>query len=449
MTSEHVLETSAEVNGQGAFHRGFRLFLLVALALLMPVCRVFLLEDREVNFSLADPILLAGAVYLAFRFLRQGVRTPMLALFVLNLATLVLSGLVNIESTLHSRGLFGVPTECIKTTVLWLNVFVVATCVESRRDFLVFVRFWIVASVVAALLGAGGSLAYQIAGIESEFSLMYRAHGTFGDANLYATHLSLSFFLTLFYQKLRGGATPWTVCAGAIQLFGIVLSASRGGLLALGGGLFLLWLMSSSLRTKLWSAAAVLAAGLVLLTLPNRQELMASNPVTARLATATTDLSSPEAAERKSLWIRALESFQQSPLLGVGRGNYGLTHRGAQEGNNYAHNTYLQLLCEVGILGAAVYALVLLRAFGVIARARLQLRPARLATASEFLLVALATVVLGGLTINLENYRGAWLLLGIVECFRRLYVDAPAREAGERAARGGEAVAFEPAATAS
>ncbi len=271
-------------------NRRLRLLLLGALALLMPISKVIPIGGKETNFSLADPVLLLACFYLGYRFLRYGLRAPMLGLFVLNVATVVLSSLVNMDLTLLSRGPGSVVVECLKIVNLWINVFVVVNCVESRRDLLLFVRFWIAGGAVVGLLGAIGSLSWQHAGMVTPFSLEFRATGTFEDPNLFAAHLSLCFFLTLLYRRLSGHNSVWTLLAAALQLTGVILSASRGGFLALTLGLFLLWLMESSLRTKVVGVAVVAVLILLVTLAPNREKLLRSNPVTRRLATTTTDL---------------------------------------------------------------------------------------------------------------------------------------------------------------
>jgi len=419
--------------------RRLRLLLLASVALLMPVSKVISVGGKETNLSLADPVLLLACFYLGYRFLRYGLRAPMLGLFVLNVATVVLSSLVNMDLTLLSRGPGSVVVECLKIVNLWLNVFVVVNCVESRRDLLVFLRFWIAGGTVVGLLGAMGSLAWQHAGMVTPFSLEFRATGTFEDPNLFAAHLSLCFFLTLLYRRLSGHRSFLTLLAAGLQLTGVVLSASRGGFLALTLGLFFLWLMESSPRTKVVSAAV--AAGLILLVAlaPNREKLLRSNPVTRRLATTTTDLSSPEAANRTVLWRNAIHQFLYSPLVGVGRGNLAV---GAEdpgvEGEPYAHNVYLGLLGEVGIIGFLVYALVGIRVATLLARVRWGAFPGGTAGAAGLMLAALVTLGLCGMTINLENYRGLWMFLGVIESFRLFYLpDSMPAGAGERIAASG------------
>lgn len=59
---------------------------------------------------------------------------------------------------------------------------------------------------------------------------------------------------------------------------------------------------------------------------------------------------------RISFWILAIELFKKSPLVGIGWCNF-YKHNSF---GYHAHNTYLQVLCETGLLGMLMYNLFLL-----------------------------------------------------------------------------------------
>ncbi len=139
------------------------------------------------------------------------------------------------------------------------------------------------------------------------------------------------------------------------------------------------------------------------------------------------------------LWRNVVHQFLYSPLVGVGRGNLaaGAEDPGV-EGEPYAHNIYLGLLGEVGIIGFLVYALVGVRVATLLARVRWGAPPGRTAGAVGLMLAALVTLGLCGMTINLENYRGLWMFLGVIESFRLFYLsDSMPAGTGERVAASG------------
>lgn len=64
-------------------------------------------------------------------------------------------------------------------------------------------------------------------------------------------------------------------------------------------------------------------------------------------------------SNRQYLWNYAWEFFKESPLIGKGWGyyshNFSFSLSGVEVSNLNAHNTYLQLLAETGILGATIF----------------------------------------------------------------------------------------------
>ena len=167
--------------------------------------------------------------------------------------------------------------------------------------------------------------------------------------------------LTARDREVRTGMTLWLFAAGGI----ILLALSRGGFLALGVSLPLLFLggmrdprfrkwwsrfSSTSGRVLLVGAAAI---GLVLV-------LSAGLLVAARLA----QHSSGDAV-RADLWRSAGAMFLDHPLTGVGPGAYGIelrTYRNpgfARDHITTAHNLYLTIVAEMGLPGLIVAAWVI------------------------------------------------------------------------------------------
>ncbi len=410
-----------------AIHLGrLRVFLIAAIGFAMPFSKVIEASGKMINFAVADVFLPLALFFLIWSSVRGGVRVPALALFCLTIICLLISTLVNLELTLRFRGPVSLVVETVKAVLLWLYFYAVVNLVGRRSDFHLLLKAWMAGSVIVALSGVFGSLAFQYFGLVTPFSLMYRAQGTFEDANLYAAHLSLSIFLTLVYQRVSASRSLWTWFVIASNLAGIFYSASRGSLLALAVSGGILWLFFSSVRAKLTAAIVVVTLICGVAAIPNLNRVLEANPITNRLATATVDLRNPEAEQRRGLWEEAIREFLHSPAFGVGRANYGTLANPYPE-IAYAHNTYLGLLAETGLAGFLCYAgfagwLLLLLGRNIVTG---QFGEYRLAAA--FVLMAVVTVALDGATINIENYRGLWIALAITECFRRLYGRAEAR----------------------
>lgn len=67
------------------------------------------------------------------------------------------------------------------------------------------------------------------------------------------------------------------------------------------------------------------------------------------------------AAHRVDLWPHAIKLFNENPIIGIGFGGFGYT---VPEGElTDAHNLYLRILCEQGIVGISFLLIIFVRAF--------------------------------------------------------------------------------------
>jgi O-antigen ligase len=189
----------------------------------------------------------------------------------------------------------------------------------------------------------------------------WRIHGTFDDGPFHAIYTVTALSLAI-YWLLR---TPhrWVkvgLCGLLLLLFvNLVGTASRGGMVAFAIVLFVYWLGYGGKRRWLLAAggaALAVAALLIALMLPQV-------PVHRYLQVSSED--DPTTQIRLGLYDVAIGMVEDHPLLGVGTGQWGReSHNyftsGTFRSTNYMpHNTYLQVAAENGLLGLAVYLLLL------------------------------------------------------------------------------------------
>ena len=228
--------------------------------------------------------------------------------------------------------------------------------------------------------------------------------GEGADPNITAASLLLPFVLglaTVFRARRTGArllATAATLCVAA----GILLTGSRGGLLAAGVALLVLvW----QARGAAWAAAALaVGAGVLLLA------------VTTLPAASGDRIASASSTGRAQVWQVGLRTCEHSCLFGTGWSTFATDYRNtllvapdlAGHGvHSYrAHNMWLALLVEVGVVGVLVMVLLV----GLLLRevARLA-RPARAP-----LLAALAAVLTANLLLNNASFKYFWLVPMVV-----------------------------------
>jgi O-antigen ligase len=257
----------------------------------------------------------------------------------------------------------------VKELAKWVELLLVYTVVASA------VRGADERGVVAALLLAG----------PPGFLLMgryMRAAGTFLQPNPYGGYLGLllplayGIVLTTWrdaWQAIRagrlGGAALWALAAvaGCAMLAGLVMSWSRGALLGLVAGLGLVVL---ALGRRAWMLLAALALVLALVG-PGALSLLPGD-LLGRVTETVTYVNMPDLTaieitdanfaviERAAHWLAAWRMFSTRPWTGVGTGQYATVYPSVALARwtdplGHAHNYYLNILAEGGLLGLGAY----------------------------------------------------------------------------------------------
>jgi O-antigen ligase len=182
-----------------------------------------------------------------------------------------------------------------------------------------------------------------------------RAVSFFPDPHMFAFFLGmlfpLAFGLGLFENK------KW-LAAAAVIFAADLLTFSRGGYVGLIAGVLFFGYVSwrSSDKRAAWASGVLVAILGLALLLPG--------PVASRFDSSFNPEEGSNAG-RLSMWQTAERIVLTKPFLGVGIGNFSLavdpnvTYRNSI----YAHNTYLDVAAETGLLNALVWAGILLAAF--------------------------------------------------------------------------------------
>jgi O-antigen ligase len=190
-----------------------------------------------------------------------------------------------------------------------------------------------------------------------------RVFSTFLLPSAFAGFLLLSLPASLSLAARRGLSRGWRVLAlvsAVAQAGALFLTYSRGAFLALFAGLVLLALgsgRSPTARRGALAAAALALVGLLVVAGVQGEALLGPGGALG---------------ERLGNWKVALAEIGARPLTGVGWGAYGSAYTLYQEpGMNqsrFAHNSYLQLGAEGGLLVLPLLAVFLAWAFARLAR---------------------------------------------------------------------------------
>ena len=281
--------------------------------------------------------------------------------------------------------------------------------------------FWLITEVVSDGEQICGLLCAYVAGAaisvmatfvrfaagRANQDLRYTAAGF--NPNDAALTLALAIPMTCFLiGRMRALWTKLLLLAYAIAApVAIALSGSRTGVLACCAAFVV---SALGLRRVRWSWRLMLGVALGICVWC----LVAFVPETSwtRISTISAQVDSGDLNQRTAIWAAGLKEFATHPVLGVGEGAY-LQVSDRQLGEGFvAHNTFVSVLVELGIVGFLLFAAILQRTV----RAVLNLE------GSDRLMWAAigATWFIGVLAATWETQKATWLLLALISVASRV-----------------------------
>ena len=267
---------------------------------------------------------------------------------------------------------------------------------DSRAGQIVMMR----AYVLGTLVSAGDTIQTYLRGKET---LYQRYAGSGFDPNDLGLLLALSLPLSLYLSVTeRRRALIWVYrIQFVVTVLAIGLTGSRAALMATFVALLYVPLVLA--RTTFRKRFALLLVTAIVIG-----SAVAFVPATSwkRWGGTGKELAQGTWGARRIIWSAGLELFHTSPIVGIGAGAFAAgTERILGQGE-VAHNTFLSVLVEEGVIGLALLVAVLLS---------LVLPALRLPRLERDLwLVVMATWAVGVSSLTWENRKPTWLLFGLL-----------------------------------
>jgi O-antigen ligase len=275
--------------------------------------------------------------------------------------------------------------------------------------FLVLWMMWELAVSRKRLLGL--LVAYVFGAYVSAFSTILVSRRQMGvarrfaaegfDANDLAGTLALALPMAWYLSTVHPKPLVRWLCRAYVPvgLIGILLTGSRGGMLATMVALLVIPLTMTRL-----SMGRLVTAIIILIVSGSLAVAYIPETIVQRLATTSSDVQQANFGGRFKLWVAGSKAFARRPILGYGTSSFrtAITPYLPTKAQ-VAHNSYLSLLVENGIVGFLLYGLMCFAVF----RSVLDLPTVE----RRFSLVLLATMAIIMFPLTWEDHKPVWFIL--------------------------------------
>jgi O-antigen ligase len=332
-----------------------------------------------------------------FQIETNTLQIPILALFAIGLVQLLPLGGVLLPAGLNIDGISSsLSFDPYSTRFFLIRLFFYIVFFAASLTYLN--RLSKLKTVTIILIAFGGLIAFYsiLQRVETPAAIyglreppQAQPFGTYVNRHHFAALMEMTLGLTLgliFAGRLRGNRLPFLIAAASVMAIAIVLTGSRGGMI---GFLALLVFVaaagivsrkvdgghdserSGSSRNLAYAAGG---AAFFLLTVGLTLFLGGADPL---LRSAGIDPGAGDfTSGRAQFWQTALKIFYDHPIIGVGLDAFGAAYSRYDISSGalrveQAHNDYLQILADAGILGficVAVFIILLFRQGFVVIR---------------------------------------------------------------------------------
>lgn len=202
-----------------------------------------------------------------------------------------------------------------------------------------------------------------------------RVYGTFNQPNPYAGYINMSLPIVLSLTILGRNWATRILAGTAALILGAAeyLTRSNGGEIAISVAVIFILIVGLPQLRKLAAIIGVGTLGLVAALVAGVIPMRFTKPILSKLGLIAISFTAPSAqnystTERLAHWLAGIRMFADHPFTGVGIGNYGTTYAQYHVGIfvnslDHAHNYYINILAETGIIGLTAFLLLIVAIF--------------------------------------------------------------------------------------
>jgi len=296
---------------------------------------------------------------------------------------------------------------------LWLFSLLTALLFDSFEKIEILMWFFVVAAIISAIF------AVSQGEMGSDISSSERAEGLVGGANSAARYFIIAFTFLYYLQNRQNLRIVklLLIVGGVVVFLGVLLTVSRSGLLLLAGSIGLLISQNSNSKNKM------LATILILLSL-GAVWFFADNLVSIFKGIFPSIIEgSDTVGMRYALWHAGFLMWLGHPITGVGIGGfsqnlhiYGWDLLPIRYLHAGAHNMYVAVLSETGIIGLLLFMTLFILTLQALLKAK-RSNEARISELAGNWFIVTILVLLGGITKHDHYDKSTWIVLGIGGAF--------------------------------
>jgi len=250
--------------------------------------------------------------------------------------------------------------KALEVVLLAVAVICIFPFLKAKRMPVVRHWFWIALVAIACVMCGMGIFTVD----SSRMSILGGGPNTFG------RNMGLLFLGALYFQRRNSYTSAWLwYPLMTLSLIMVVLSGSRGALLATSVGGFAYLLIDRGTRTRNIVVIGCFAVLLNVVLGTTDIGVLAREMFERRIVTQT--LEQQNTSGREDRFSAALELGQEHPWFGQGLAGFTILL-----GYNYPHNIVLELFCEAGLVGVFLFTLLLLSLLTFVIRHRSHCEPA-------------------------------------------------------------------------
>ena len=299
---------------------------------------------------------------------------------------------------LHVAGLlWSIDTHVTQSRVItWAQLGVLSLLIWDQMDTPPRLMNALRAFMAGAAVSAGSTLWNWAQGVNFSHTRFSASGFNADDVGLIlAIGMPVAFYL-MAHEK---GWVRWLVAAYLpLALFAIGLSGTRTAILAsVPGFLYGALQLLGSRPDGRWVATVVVVVLGVVFGAPLLPEESLE-----RLATTDDEIASGDLSGRTTIWWAGLDAFERAPILGSGSATFPI----ASGTGRAAHNSYLSVLVDTGLVGFALFITML----GIAGFAALS-HGARAPNTRNFWLALLAAWAIGAFALTWEWRKQTWVVL--------------------------------------